>query len=225
MGIVSVSLPTDGTTADVADYNTPITTVVDEINGNIDNANIKTGAAIVGSKLADTSIPTAKYEDSSVTAPKVADGIVVQVVSTNFNTASTGTTILPADNTIPQNTEGDEYMTQAITPKSATNKLVIEVTIMGAINLALGNSMVAALFQDSTANGLAGDVYTVAGSEHIGKLIIRHTMTAGTTSATTFKVRAGPAVAGTFTFNGTAGARVLGGVTVSNIKITEYKAS
>lgn len=51
MGTITVSLPADQTTADVADYNTPITTVVNLVNGNIDNANIATDAAIAGSKL------------------------------------------------------------------------------------------------------------------------------------------------------------------------------
>lgn len=52
MATINVSLPSDGSTADVADYNTPITTIVNEFNGNIDNANIKTGAAIATAKLA-----------------------------------------------------------------------------------------------------------------------------------------------------------------------------
>lgn len=39
----------------------------------IDNSNVKTGAAINGSKLADTSIPTAKYQDGSVTPPKLSN--------------------------------------------------------------------------------------------------------------------------------------------------------
>lgn len=56
MATISVSLPSDGTTADVADYNTPITTVVNAINGNLDNTNIASGAAISGSKIADNSI-------------------------------------------------------------------------------------------------------------------------------------------------------------------------
>lgn len=56
MATINVTLPSDGTTADVADYNTPITTIVNEINGNLDNANIKSAAAISGSKLADNSI-------------------------------------------------------------------------------------------------------------------------------------------------------------------------
>ncbi len=60
MGLISVSLPSDGSTADVSDYNTPITTIVSAINGNLDNANIVAGAAIAGSKLADASVTSAK---------------------------------------------------------------------------------------------------------------------------------------------------------------------
>lgn len=60
MAVINVSLPSDGTTADVSDYNTPITTIVNEINGNLDNANIVAGAAISGSKLADAGITNAK---------------------------------------------------------------------------------------------------------------------------------------------------------------------
>lgn len=58
MGTISVSLPSDGTTADVADYNTPITTIVNAINGNLDNDNISESAAIALSKLAQTAWPS-----------------------------------------------------------------------------------------------------------------------------------------------------------------------
>lgn len=67
MGIISVSLPSDGTTADVADVNTPLTTIATEINGNLDNNNIKSGAAIDGSKLADASIPATKLATGAIT--------------------------------------------------------------------------------------------------------------------------------------------------------------
>lgn len=60
MGQVSVSLPSDGDTIEVADYNTPITSIVDEINGNLDNSNIDAAAAIAGSKLADESVTSEK---------------------------------------------------------------------------------------------------------------------------------------------------------------------
>lgn len=56
MGLISVSLPADGSTADVSDYNVPITTIVTLVNGQIDNANIASGAAIDGSKLANGAI-------------------------------------------------------------------------------------------------------------------------------------------------------------------------
>lgn len=51
MGIISIALPSDGTTADVADVNTPLTTIVNVINGNLDNTNLSAGAAIDASKL------------------------------------------------------------------------------------------------------------------------------------------------------------------------------
>ena len=54
MGQISVSLPSDGSTADVADYNSPITTIVNEVNSNLDNSNIKAGAAIDPTKLASS---------------------------------------------------------------------------------------------------------------------------------------------------------------------------
>lgn len=74
MATISVSLPSDGTAADVSDYNTPITTIVNEINGNLDNANIKSGAAIATSKLADDAgITTAKIAANAVTPEKWAN--------------------------------------------------------------------------------------------------------------------------------------------------------
>jgi hypothetical protein len=54
MGTVSVTLPADGTTADVADYNTPITTIVTAINGNLDNNNI---SSVSGTKITAGTVP------------------------------------------------------------------------------------------------------------------------------------------------------------------------
>ena len=144
---------------------------------------------------------------------------LVQIVNTQTGAVATGTTVIPFDDTIPQNTEGDEYMTLAITPKSASNILYIDVTVQIAYSVAAW--LAVALFQDSTANALAAIVgyQTTAG----GALTqtFRHKMTAGTTSATTFKVRAGGQVAGTTTFNGQNTGRIYGGVMASSITITE----
>lgn len=146
-------------------------------------------------------------------------GGLVQSVSTQTGAVATGTTVVPNDDTIPQITEGDEYMTRAITPKNANNTLVINVVVNFAINGA--NVGIAALFQDSTANALAAAAKVVQVSGDQNQIVFRHTMTAGTISSTTFRVRAGPATAGTFTFNGTGGARRFGGVLASSISIRE----
>lgn len=60
MGTISVTLPSDGQTIDASDINTPINTILAEFNGNIDNDNVKSGANISGTKLADTTITNAK---------------------------------------------------------------------------------------------------------------------------------------------------------------------
>lgn len=181
-----------------------------------------TSSKINASALADGSITTAKYADSSVTSDKVSAGFCVQQVYTNFTEVATGTTLIPLDDTIPQNTEGDQYMTQAITPKSTTNILVIDASLLIA-NSAAAYNTIAALFQDATASALAAVAQygPAAGSAQL--LRVRYMMVAGTTSSTTFKIRAGANTAGTTSFNGIGGARLFGAISKSSFVITEYK--
>lgn len=149
----------------------------------------------------------------------LAAGTIVQVVSVQDGTVATGTTTLPNDNTIPQNTEGDEYMTLAITPTSATNKLLIEVTWFGASGAA--GTLTTALFQDTTANALAAVGDSKAATNEVLTNTFSHYMTSGTTSTITFKVRAGSNNAGTITFNGSSATIDYGGVAASSIRIWE----
>ncbi len=130
---------------------------------------------------------------------------------------------MPNDDTIPQNTEGDQFMSLAITPKSATNILVIE--IMAELSSATADKFIlGALFQDSTANALAASyIRQVTTSGIPMQFTLKHTMVAGTTSATTFKFRAGCNTS-TLTFNGVSGGRIFGGVMASSITISEHKA-
>lgn len=150
-------------------------------------------------------------------------GAVVQVVSTGSSAVATGTTVTPLDDTIPQITEGTEFMTQAITPKSATNVLVIQVTAQCAFSGAAG-TLIASLFQDATSDALSATAQATAGADFSYTLRLTHTMVAGTTSSTTFRVRVGNSASGTVSFNGAAAARLFGAITKSSIVITEYKA-
>lgn len=158
------------------------------------------------------------------TASNALSGSVIQTVYTESGAVSTGTTTMPADDTIPQITEGDEYMTRSITPNNASNTLEITVVFNG--DLSGATAWVVGLFQDSTANALAGIVVSgdnvSAGMQNSSFI---HTMTSGTTSSTTFRVRAGRGSGSdTLTFNGSASGRLLGGVMASSITIREIKA-
>lgn len=146
-------------------------------------------------------------------------GTPVQSVGNQTGAVATGTTQIPWDDTIPQNTEGDQYLTQAITPRSAVSKLKIDVIL--SIGNASVNQGTVALFQDSTANALAATTVYLSSTTAQTFVYLTHYMTSGTTSATTFNVRAGFQGAGTTTINGQGGARKFGGVAASSITITE----
>lgn len=150
------------------------------------------------------------------------------VILSTLTTAGAGTGDLsaatsgaiPIDDTIPQNGEGAQLITLAITPKSATNQLEIEVFIPVANGVA--GTQVAALFQDTTANALAVTTVTLNAS-YQQALILRYRMVAGTTIATTFKVRVG-CNAGTLNINGAGGVRQFGGINAVRVFIKEITA-
>lgn len=180
--------------------------------------------ALSGGELNNVEFFTLIYDGTNFRIDeKTASGENVQVVNTQTGAVQAITGNIPYDDTIPQNTEGDEVMTLAITPTSATNKLKIDVvTFIDTDNSS--NPAITALFQDSTANSLAagagcGDVN---GEDDVVPVKFTHFMTAGTTSLTTFKVRVGMP-SGNCTFNGESGIRRLGGVMASSITIAEIK--
>lgn len=158
------------------------------------------------------------------TAPDTDIGcFTVQRVSSLSGAAATGTTAVPVDDTIPQNTEGDQYMSLAITPKATANILVI----FGNINMAFSataNAGAVALFQDTTANALA--VSHCASAQTHDPMCVPYlwVMAAGTVSSTTFKIRAGGATGATTTFNGALSARRYGGALASSMNILEFSA-
>ena len=160
--------------------------------------------------------------DTIATAAGTEQARLVQVVNTQTGALATGTTVLPIDDTIPQNTEGDQYMSLAITPTHASNILIIESTAY--FSAATNNNNAIALFQDSTAGALAAGCHQLWTATAASVLHLRHKMVAGTTSSTTFKIRVGNGGAGTTCFNGVSSARIYGGSLASNITISEIRA-
>ena len=184
-----------------------------------------TGTAFTLGDSGDTfTVPSGATIVNSGTATGFgASGKVVQVVNVTDTTFKTNSTAIPHDDTIPQNTEGGELMTLAITPTSATNKLLIFCSANIACSTGARIGAIA-LFQDSTAGALASIVQMVASVDQAEQATMQHYMAAGTTSSTTFKLRGG-LNSNTFGFNGTSGARRHGGVSASSMTIWEIDPS
>ena len=146
-------------------------------------------------------------------------GEAVQIRRNQTGATASGSTTIPADDTVPQNTEGTQFMTQAITPRSAINLLTIEH------NADYGGSaaqhFIVALFQDSTASALAAIITYIAGEAFFSDVRLVHQMVAGTTAATTFKIRTGPTSAATIYLNGYSVGRLLGGVSAAIMSVSE----
>lgn len=93
MPIINVTLPSDDTTANVSDYNVPITTILSTVNGNLDSDNLADSAittnkinnlAVTTAKIADDAVTNAKIADDAVTAPKLV-GIDKSNLTTDSN--------------------------------------------------------------------------------------------------------------------------------------------
>lgn len=149
-------------------------------------------------------------------------GDVVQTKTLTTGASATGTTLVPYDDTIPQSTEGDQYLTLSITPISAQNLLVISSTLQASGPLA--NTLAASIFQDATVNALATNAVRIEVAANIYKVENYYVMLAGTTVSTALKIRAGADLAGTVTLNGSGGTRRFGGVFLSFLRIEEVYA-
>ena len=167
----------------------------------------------------DGSAGTAIVTNGSGTLSFAATGVVLQRVFTQTGAVATSTATIPTDDTIPQKTEGTEFMTLAITPLSTSSVLVVEVSFI--FSGTTGGTTVCALFRDDTANALATNWSYQSSSGEMDEMNLHHAVVSGSLSATTFKVRAG--FGSTLTFNGQSSARKFGGTMASGIWITEYK--
>lgn len=146
----------------------------------------------------------------------------VQVVeATPYATYTSTATVIDYDDSIPQNTEGVELQTVTITPASATNRLLIEFSGVFSVS-ASATAISVALFQDDAAPALAAVGGVHADSTETKSWVLAHEIEAGTTSATTFKIRFGPS-ANTGYVNGTNAARRFGGVQACRLRVTEIK--
>jgi hypothetical protein len=138
------------------------------------------------------------------------------------NTTATYTTLtgnIPYDNTIPQSSEGTQIFSQAITPTSATSKIIIE----GVINFGVassGTNFSLTLLQDAIANALYSACFYGQSNSHQYVMPFRFEVVSGSTSARTYKLNGG-CDSGNSHLNGDQASRIQGGVQLCNMTIRE----
>ena len=182
-------------------------------------ASARMGGTLASSIVIEELAPTA----SSVFVGGGTGNIVQQVITVDGEVA-TGTTTTPFDDTIPQITEGTEFITRTITPTNSNNILLIEarahLSTDVSANILTGHLHVDADADAVASHGVRGET---SGNSQRHMFCLLHRQVAGGTSEQTWRFRAGPSSADTIVFNGTASTstRNLGGVMNSYIMITE----
>ena len=159
-------------------------------------------------------------------------GSVVQVAYAELLTSGTTSVAIPADDTIPQNTEGAEILTLTMTPNFASSYLLVQVdtNLSENTDVAGPQGAIAAIFRDSTADALAaqfalGDgLAGVANTLNVASFNFCFRIAATAASSTTFKLRVGGETAVAMRWNGFASSRRLGGSWRTTMTVTEIAA-
>jgi hypothetical protein len=192
-------------------------------------------------------MPDAKITDATpITGANVADGDLFRIVdisagtsgsksitrvelkaalsSVNFVEATnvahtTGTTTIPVDDTIPQNTEGTQILTATITPVYSTSKIMAVATIPQVGGPAT-NNIIGAMFLNSGANAV-NVAMAFTNAVFVGLSPLTHVWAPGGTSAQTINVRIGLGTAGTWFINGSGAGRFFGGASTARLTLLE----
>lgn len=145
-------------------------------------------------------------------------GHVIQVQHYPFSNMDTGTTIIPFDNTIPQITEGKQFMSATFTPKKASSKL--KITVVSIPSPSVNAWVTTALFKDSIPDAIGAIYGYMLATTSLPHTFISY-INAVDTNSHTFTARIGGAVASTMTINGASGTACMGGTSASSITIEE----
>ena len=151
--------------------------------------------------------------------PATGAGVLVKYAKTASTSQPSTTSIIPLDATIPQISEGTELITITYTPTSASSDLEIEFTAWTSVNSITGITF--SLFVDSTANALSATTVTPPAANYTLPVVLRFNLSAGSTSARTYRIRYGPAVAATAYVNRRQAEASYGGVSQSLLTVKE----
>lgn len=151
-------------------------------------------------------------------------GAVVQSRYTRDGSGKLGSTAFVGDDTTPQqSTDGNLFLSLAITPRSTANILKITHSGLTTASSSTNTTVWLALFQDSTEDALAVTGAAKDGLDNsLTGSFLSYRMLAGTTSSTTFKMHYGTGT-GTVYLNRNAGGGLFNGTVASFIEIEELQ--
>jgi len=144
------------------------------------------------------------------------------VLNAKFYESSTDFTIIgivPLDNTIPQNGEGQQIISGTITPSKTTSKILGILSLNGDGT----TTSVFAAFRDLVADAISSTwVQTISSSSLVAFQFID---TPATTSLVTYTIRCGPGQAGTLYINRNNTVSLLGGSNKITLTLLEINPS
>jgi hypothetical protein len=154
----------------------------------------------------------------------IQPGAIVQYAYQEYRTWNGFDILIPEDDTVPQNTEGTEIISLAITPRFSSS--IIRAHFHAPYVYSFQKvSGIAAIFVDSTANAIGAQV--TWGDLNIADQFDFDVTThyaPGSTSSVTFKVRVGPgAPASAIYLNGLNTGRYMGGSQAASFTLEEIK--
>lgn len=219
---VDVGIPSDGSVTEPKIANSAVTT-----NKLLDGAvtyaklqDISAALRLLGRKTSGAG-DTEEISSAELRDLFLPTGSVVDSVTAVYTSNADITTVIPTDDTIPQNTEGTQILSVSITPKSTTNKLRIRYSGFGGVNGVAPWSV--AVF-NGAANAIHAAAFVTPVSNYYDAFAGEVEYTPGSTSSQTITVRVGPSGAQTLRLNGLPTARLFGGVAGVRLVVEEIKA-
>lgn len=178
MPIISVTLPSDNTSANVADYNVPITTILSTLNGGLDDDNI---ASLSGTKVTANTLPQSALTDVAKNGWNT--GMLPAISSATYNgngnysvvfASSISSIVSPADRfrgtrTTPANSymggafNGTNHYFTKTTATSTLSTMTNNHTFIAAVELTSYKAEYICGRSDSTPNNWLGFGISAAG--------------------------------------------------------------
>lgn len=152
--------------------------------------------------------------------PSLPSGNAKLIAVATKTTWDSTTNIIPTDNTVPQISQGKETLTVVATPTNASATHLIKVTThLGHSSAQL--TCCAALFVDAVANAIGGGQVQAENATMTSTLTFSCTFAPGSLTARTYRLRFGPAAAGTCGLNGDSSGQMWNGALVTIIEVWE----